>query len=144
MSADKLTREGELGELMVRADLFKQSLTPMVPDTASCPFDLGAYDPQTGKIFKVQVKSYKHHNKMLAVPLQNRKNSTVARHGRGKTHTYKLLVDYMAIHVKQTGEIFYIPSSELPDDGTSATFLLPEYDGRSKKPRLGEQHRRLQ
>lgn len=129
---------------MVQIDLFKQGLTPMVPVTASCPFDLGAYDPQPGNIFKVQVKSIKHHNKMLAVPLQNRKNSTVARHGRGKTHVYKQHVDYMAIYVKQTCEIFYIPSSELPDDAASATFLLPEYDGRSKKPRLGEQHRRLQ
>lgn len=138
MSRDNLTKEGEIGEMKVQLDLTEKGGVVSVPLSAST----NGYDLLCdfgGKILKIQVKAVRKTEKnTISVPLQNRKNSSVAKNNRGQTHRYKDLVDYIAVPVKNDKRIFYIDTSELPDSGASETFLLPEYEGTSKKTRLCE------
>jgi len=53
------------------------------------------------------------------------------------------LVDFLAVSVKNTDMIFYLPSSLLPNERASETFLLPDYEGRSKKIKLNQNFRVL-
>ena len=133
---DNLTREGEIGEMKVQLDLTQQGFVVSVPLSAST----NGYDLicDTGvELLKVQVKSVKKNaNGSVTVPLVNRKNSSVAKNNRGQTHRYSDLVNYIAVSVKKTNDIYYIPTNILPQDKTTETFLLPEYQGRSNKTRL--------
>lgn len=141
---DNLTREGEIGEMKVELDLTQRGFVVSVPRTASTNgYDLLA-DPDGSRIIKIQVKSVKkNENGTITVPLINRKNSSVAKNNRGQTHRYSTLVDYIAVPVKNTNHIFYIPTNILPTNKTSETFLLPEYVGRSKKTKLGAEFRQI-
>tara|TARA_R100000008_G_C3526749_1_gene137003 strand:- start:369 stop:803 length:435 start_codon:yes stop_codon:yes gene_type:complete len=143
MSRDNLTKEGEIGEMRVQLDLTLKGGVVSVPLTASTNgydllCDFGA------KILKIQVKAVKKTERnTISVPLQNRKNSSVAKNNRGQTHRYKDLVDFIAVPVKNDKRIFYIDTNDLPDTGASETFLLPEYEGASKKTRLCEKRNNI-
>ena len=143
MSRDSLTREGEIGELKTQLDLTKQGLVVSVPLTAST----NGYDlicDNGSRLIKIQVKSVKiNPNNTITVPLTNRKNSSVSKNNRGQSHRYSELVDFLAVSVKNTDMIFYLPSAILPTDRATETFLLPEYEGRSKKIRLNQDFRLL-
>ncbi len=140
---DNLTREGEIGELRVQLDLTQQGFVVSVPLSASTNgYDL-ICDSGSG-LLKVQVKSVKKRaNGSIAVPLVNRKNSSVAKNNRGQTHRYSDLVNYIAVSVKESDEIYYIPTDILPEDKTTETFLLPEYQGTSAKTRLTPEFTKL-
>jgi hypothetical protein len=140
---DNLTREGEIGEMKVQLDLTQQGFVVSVPLSASTNgYDL-ICDSGT-ELLKVQVKSVKKNaNGSVTVPLVNRKNSSVAKNNRGQTHRYSDLVNYIAVSVKKTDDIYYIPTSILPQDKTTETFLLPEYLGRSNKTRLGAEYTKI-
>ena len=140
---DNLTREGEIGEMRVQLDLTQQGYVVSVPLSASTNgYDL-ICDTKT-RLLKIQVKSMKQStNNTVTVPLINRKNSSVAKNNRGQTHRYSELVDYIAITIKNTDQIYYISSEELPADKTSETFLLHGYKGASKKKFLTEKHKRI-
>lgn len=143
MSRDNLTKEGEIGELKVQLDLTEKGGVVSVPQTAST----NGYDLLCdfgGKILKIQVKAVKKSERnTIVVPLQNRKNSSVAKNNRGQTHRYKDLVDYIAVPIKKDNRIFYIDTKDLSDSGASETFLLPEYEGASKKTRLCEKRNNI-
>ena len=68
---------------------------------------------------------------------------SVAKNNRGQTHRYAEQVDFIAVHVKGTSDIYYLPSEILPENRVSETFLLPHYEGRSGKIRLGTDHRSI-
>ena len=143
MSRDSLTREGEIGELKTQLDLTKQGFVVSIPLTAST----NGYDlicDCDSKLVKIQVKSVKiNSNNTITVPLTNRKNSSVSKNNRGQSHRYSELVDFLAVSVKNTDMIFYLPSSLLPNERASETFLLPDYEGRSKKIKLNQNFRVL-
>jgi len=143
MSRDNLTREGEIGEMRVKLDLTEQGGVVSVPLSASTNgYDL-LYD-DNDSILKIQVKSVKKNdNGTIVVPLKNRKNSSVAKNNRGQTHFYKELVDFIAVSVKKDKRIFYIDAKSLPDGKASETFLLPEYEGASKKRRLSNREAKI-
>ena len=140
---DNLTREGEIGEMRVQLHLTQQGGVVSIPLSASTDgYDL-IYD-KDGVLLKIQVKSVKPSSKgTIVVPLINRKNSSVAKNDRGQTHRYSEKVDYIAVAVKGTEDIFYLPSEMLPATRTSETFLLPDYEGRSGKIRLGDEYRQI-
>jgi len=133
---DNLTREGEIGEMKVQLDLTQQGFVVSVPLSAST----NGYDlicDSGVDLLKIQVKSVKKNtNGSITVPLVNRKNSSVAKNNRGKTHRYSDLVNYIAVSIKKSDQIYYIPTHILPKDKATETFLLPEYKGRSGKTRL--------
>ncbi len=142
---DNLTREGEIGEMRVTLDLTEQGGVVSIPQSASTDgYDLIYDDPLRATLVKIQVKSCKPNGKgMITVPLVNRKNSSVAKNNRGQTHRYSEQVDFIAVHVKGTSDIYYLPSEILPSNRVSETFLLPHYEGRSAKMRLGTDHRSI-
>jgi len=140
---DNLTREGEIGEMRVQLDLTQQGYVVSVPLSQSTNgYDLVC---DTGdKLLKIQVKSVqKNSNNTVTVPLINRKNSSVAKNNRGQTHRYSELVNYIAVPVKYTDQIYYIPSEVLPTSINSETYLLPDYKGNSKKTLLTEKYTRI-
>ena len=130
---DNLTAQGELGEMMVTMDLTKKGFIVSTPETASSPYD--KIIDIDGVLKKIQVKSIKlSESGMISVPLVNRKNSSVAKNGRGQTHYYVDLVDYIAVWVKDTDEIYYIPTNDLPENMTTQSFRTKHHLGKSKKP----------
>jgi hypothetical protein len=136
MSRDDLTREGEIGEMKVQLHLTQQGGVVSVPLTAST----NGYDLLCDigdRILKIQVKSVKKNdNNTVLVPLKNRKNASVAKNNRGQSHSYKDLVDYIAVAIKKDSRIYYIDTSSITSEKDAETFLLPEYEGRSKKRKL--------
>ena len=130
---DNLTTQGEVGEMMVTMDLTKKGFVVSTPETASSSYDKIVDIEDTLK--KIQVKSIKVSDSgIIVVPLVNRKNSSVAKNGRGQTHNYVELVDYIAIWIKDTSEIYYIPVEDLPKDKNSQGFRTKHHLGRSKYP----------
>ncbi len=130
---DNLTAQGELGEMMVTMDLTKKGFVVSTPETASSSYD--KIVDVDGILKKIQVKSIKlSESGMIIVPLINRKNSSVAKNGRGQTHHYVDLVDYIAVWIKNTNEIYYIPTKNLPKNMKIQSFRTKHHTGRSKKP----------
>ena len=130
---DNLTAQGEVGEMMVTMDLTRKGFIVSTPETASSPYDKIVDIDSILK--KIQVKSIKlSDNGVINVPLVNRKNSSVAKNGRGQTHSYVELVDIIAVWIKDTDEIYYIPVEDLPKDKTSQGFRTKHHLGKSKYP----------
>ena len=130
---DNLTAQGEVGEMMVTMDLTRKGFVVSTPETASSTYDKIVDIKDTLK--KIQVKSIKLSDSgIIVVPLVNRKNSSVAKNGRGQTHSYVELVDYIAVWIKDTNEIYYIPVEDLPKDKNSQGFRTKHHLGRSKYP----------
>ena len=128
--------------MRTQLDLTMQGYVVSVPTTAST----NGYDlvcDKGGRLLRIQVKSVKPNNNKITVPLVNRKNSSVAKNNRGLTHRYADIVDFIAVSVKGTNEIYYIPASMLPPTRQSETFLLPNYAGTSKKKKLSNKHRKI-
>ena len=132
---DITTREGLIGELRVQADFLEQGYTTSVPATASCTYDLLV--DKGGDLKKVQIKSIKpQENGIITLPLRNRKNSSVAKNGRGQTHNYVELVDIISVYNKTTKDIYHVPTSELPLDKKTYRFKTNEHTGRSDAPSI--------
>ena len=130
---DNLTAQGEVGEMMVTMDLTRKGFVVSTPETASSAYDK-IVDIE-GILKKIQVKSIKLSDSgVINVPLVNRKNSSVAKNGRGQTHNYVKLVDYIAVWIKNTDEIYYIPVKDLPKTKGCQGFRTKHHLGRSKKP----------
>ena len=130
---DNLTAQGEVGEMMVTMDLTRKGFVVSTPETASSAYDKIVDVEEVLK--KIQVKSMKLSDSgLIIVPLVNRKNSSVAKNGRGQTHSYVDLVDIIAVWIKDTGELYYIPVEDLPKDKDSQGFRTKHHLGRSKKP----------
>ena len=130
---DNLTAQGEIGEMMVTMDLTRKGFIVSTPETASSPYDKIVDIDSILK--KIQVKSIKLSSTgIIIVPLVNRKNSSVAKNGRGQTHSYVKLVDYIAVWIKNTDEIYYIPTEDLPKDKSVAGFTTKYHTGNSKYP----------
>ena len=130
---DNLTAQGEVGEMMVTMDLTRKGFVVSTPETASSAYDKIVDVEEVLK--KIQVKSMKLSDSgLIIVPLVNRKNSSVAKNGRGQTHNYVKLVDYIAVWIKNTDEIYYIPVKDLPKTKGCQGFKTKHHLGRSKKP----------
>ena len=130
---DNLTREGEVGEMMVTIDLTKKGYIVSTPNTSSSPYD--KIVDLHGNLQKLQVKSMRLlKNGCLKVPLRNRKNSSVAKNNKGRSHNYVKLVDYIAVWIKDTSDVFYIPTAVLPKDKSTVLFRSKKHLGRSKAP----------
>ena len=134
MSRCDLTREGEIGEMITQLDLTKQGYVVSTPITASTPgYDLIC--DKNGELKKIQVKSLKPSDKgKVTVPLVNRKNSSVQKNGRGQTHRYSELVDFIAVSIKGTDDVRYLPCGILNTTATSQTFRIADLDQYKKMP----------
>lgn len=133
---DIKTREGLIGELRVEADFLEQGYMTSKPATASCTYDL-LVQYKGGDIKKVQIKSITpEENGIIVLPLRNRKNSSVAKNGRGQTHNYVELGDFISVYNKRTKDIYHVPTSVLPLDKITYRFKTNEHTGRSKAPSI--------
>ena len=138
---DNLTREGEIGEMIIRTDLTKKNYIVSHTITASSHYEVIV--DIDGELKKVQIKSIKlTDNGVISVPLVNRKNSSVAKNNRGNEHKYVELVDYIAVCIKDTEDIYYIPVEDLPNDKKTQSFRTKYHKGKSQQP-LIEKYKEL-
>ena len=130
---DEITRDGQIGEYFVKANYLAQGFNTSTPSIDTY-YDLIV---DTGdELLKTQIKSISPQNGYITVPLVNRKNSSVEKNGRGKTHYYVELVDIISVYNKSTRDIYHIPTSELPLDKTSVRFKTDGIRGRSNAPSI--------
>ena len=134
---DNLTRQGEIGEMVVTMDLTNRGYIVSTPETASSPYD--KIVDVDGVLKKIQVKSMTLSDTgMITVPLMSRRNSSVAKNGRGKVHSYVELVDYIAVWIKNTLEVYYLPTESLPKGKQTCLFKTKHHLGASKAKLIEE------
>lgn len=101
------TDKGDIGVLLVSADLIKKGIPIFTPISATCPFDLLIYYNNFFK--RVQVKYRSILNGTLSV---NLKRNTIVN-GKNVSSFKNEEVDILAIYCKDNSQIYYIDSKEI-------------------------------
>jgi hypothetical protein len=108
--------KGDIGLVKVLSDLSDKGLDCLLPISEHLPFDLIAFDQDTGKTYKVQCKFKKKTNGVIDVPIRTSHMTTTgsvsSRYNYGS-------FDVLAVYNPDTNTVYYVAEKELTDKTTS-------------------------
>ncbi len=126
--------KGDLGLMMVMADLAAHDIGVCVPLSEHMPFDLIAVSSD-GKLSRIQAKYRKALNGAVVVPLRN---SYADRNGSHVRLTDRSLFDAYAMYCPDTKTVYYIKNDEIPLNytGDFTLRIIPTLNNQQKRTRM--------
>jgi len=115
--------KGDIGNLKIASDLAGKGLKVLVPLSEHLPFDLVAFDQESGKLYKIQSKYKKVARGKIAV---NLRTSYATREGSFSNRYESEAFDVLAIYCPDVDLVFYIKSEDVEHLGYTATFRIDE------------------
>lgn len=113
--------KGDLGLIKVMCDLSEQGFKILTPFSEHLPFDLVAFSPISGKLYKVQVKYRKLSKGVVIVPLRtsflSSEGSVVNRYKEGD-------FDVIAVYCPDIQSCAYLTSEYTKHLNNSATLRV--------------------
>lgn len=113
--------KGDLGLIKVMCDLSEQGFKILTPFSEHLPFDLVAFSPVSGKLYKVQVKYRKLTKGIVEVPLQtsflSSKGSVAKRYKDGD-------FDVIAVYCPDIQSCAYLTSEGTKHLNSTATLRV--------------------
>lgn len=113
--------KGDLGLIKVMCDLSEQGFKILTPFSEHLPFDLVAFSPVSGKLYKVQVKYRKLTNGIVKVPL---KTSFLSSEGVVEKRYKDGDFDVIAVYCPDTQTCAYLTSKDTEHLSSSATLRV--------------------
>ena len=113
--------KGDLGLIKVMCDLSEQGFKILTPFSEHLPFDLVAFSPVSGKLYKVQVKYRKLTNGIVKVPLRT---SFLSSEGVVEKRYKDSDFDVIAVYCPDTQSCAYLTSKDTEHLSNSATLRV--------------------
>lgn len=113
--------KGDLGLIKVMCDLSEQGFKILTPFSEHLPFDLVAFSPVSGKLYKVQVKYRKLSKGVVTVPL---KTSFLSSEGIVAKRYKDGDFDVIAVYCPDIQSCAYLTSADTEHLNNSATLRV--------------------
>jgi len=115
--------KGDHGNIEIIADLARKGLKIMVPLSEHLPFDLVAFDSNSGKLYKIQSKYKAMRDGKISVKLR----TSYATKNGCVSNRYEIgSFDIMAIYCPELNKVLYCKESDLQRLNNSLTIRVTE------------------
>lgn len=113
--------KGDVGLVKVLSDLADKGLDCLLPLSEHLPFDLIAFNQETGKTYKIQCKFKKKTKGGIDIPIRT---SYLTSNGSVSSRYNYGSFDVLAVYNPDTNTVYYVAEKELVDKTTSIKLMV--------------------